>query len=66
MMVLQATQAFHLRPFTERKRLSAPRVNHDEEMFSYHPALNVPKHLQPIHRTHQVTVRAVSSISNTP
>ena len=58
--------AFHLRPFTERKRLSAPRVNHDEEMFSYHPAPGAPKHLQPIHRTHQVSAKAVSTISNKP
>jgi hypothetical protein len=50
MTIQHTTQAFHLRPFTERKRLSAPRVNHDEEMFPYHPAPGVPKHLQPIHR----------------
>ena len=50
MKIQRTTQAFHLRPYTERRRLSAPRVNHDEEMYPYHPSPGVPKHLQPIHR----------------
>jgi len=50
-LVIRVTrEAFHLRPFTERKRLSAPRINHGEEMYPYHPAPGVPKHLRPIHR----------------
>jgi hypothetical protein len=66
MIIDHFSQAFHLRPFTERKRLSAPRVNHDEEMYPYHPAPGVLKHLEPIHRTHEVSAKAVSTISNTP
>ena len=50
MKIQLATQAFHLRPYTERRRLSAPRVNHAKEMYPYHPSPGVPKHLQPIHR----------------
>ncbi|MCX6969227.1 MAG: DUF5107 domain-containing protein, partial [Verrucomicrobia bacterium] len=50
MTIHLTTQAFHLRPYTERKRLSAPRVNHAEEMYPYHPAPGVPKHQKPIHR----------------
>jgi len=50
MTIQLSRQAFHLRSYTERKRLSAPRINHEEEMYPYHPSPGVPKHLQPIHR----------------
>jgi hypothetical protein len=33
MTIQHTNQAFHLRPFTKRKRLSAPRVNHAEEIY---------------------------------
>ena len=50
MIIKKTTEAFHLRPYTERNRLSGPRVNHSEDLFPYHPAPGVPKHLQPMHR----------------
>lgn len=52
-MKIQLThEAFHQRPFTERKRQAGPRLNHDEEMF---PPIGVPPHLLPIHRNLHIT-----------
>ena len=50
-MKIQLTrEPFHLRPFTERKRLSEPRLNHREEALPRGAAPGVPPELQPIHR----------------
>ncbi len=43
-------EAIHLRPFTERRRLSAPRTDHRADMYPYDPVAGVPAHLLPIHR----------------
>jgi hypothetical protein len=50
MTIQLTTQAFHLRPYTERKRLSAPRIDHRADMYACDPGARVPAHLRPIHR----------------
>ena len=50
-MRIQLThEPLHLRPFTERKHLSMPRLNHHEDMISMAATSGVPPELLPMHR----------------
>ena len=50
MSVKLTNEPFHLRPFTERRRLSAPRLNHQECMYPYDHVAGVPSSFGQIHR----------------
>lgn len=50
MKIQVARESFHLRPFTERKRLSEPRLNHREDLSPFGAASGVPPSLLPMHR----------------
>ena len=50
MKIKLTREPFQHRPFTERRRLAEPRLNHCENTYALTAAPGVPPELQPIHR----------------